>query len=127
MTTLDDVRSLCSKLPAVEASEGRFSFGVLVKGKSRGFVWTWAERVHPKKARVINEGVVAVRVPNLTAKEMLLASEPDFCFTEDHYNGYPAVLIRLSDITVDQLEPLLIEAWRTVAPKTLLLEFDAQK
>jgi hypothetical protein len=40
-------------------------------------------------------------------------------FTEPHYNGYPAVLIRLEAVTVSELRPLMTEAWRCQAPKEL--------
>ena len=38
-------------------------------------------------------------------------------FTEDHYNGYPAILVRLDVDDISVLEDLLIEAWKCVAPK----------
>lgn len=90
----------------------------------KGFCWSWAERVDPKKARVVNDDVLAVSVPNLEAKEVLLASDPVKFFTEPHYNGYPAVLVRLEAIPTEELEDLLLEAWRTKAPKALQQEFD---
>jgi hypothetical protein len=96
----------------------------MVKGKQKGFCWSWLERVHPKKARVPNERFLAVRVPNLSAKEIILGSDDQKFFTEDHYNGYPAVLVRLDEIAAGELEDYLIEAWRCVAPKDLLVEFD---
>lgn len=125
MVTHDDVRGICSRLPGAAEGDGRFSFEVPVKGKMRGFAWSWAERVDPKKARVINDRVLAVSVPNLEAKDLLIASDPEKFFTEPHYHGYPAVLVRLDAISPDELENLLIEAWRCKAPKTLLAEYDA--
>lgn len=124
MATQDDVRRICARLPgAIEGSE-RFGFGVLVKGKVKGFVWSWAERVHPKKAKVINDDVLAVSTPGLAAKDMILASDPAKFFTEPHYDGFPAVLVRLEAIPVEELEDLIIEAWRTKAPPHHLAEFD---
>ena len=124
MATHDDVRRICSRLPGAIEGSGRFAFEVEVKGKMKGFCWSWAERVEPKKARVVNDDVLAVSVPNLEAKEVLLASDPVKFFTEPHYNGYPAVLVRLEAIPAEELEDLLLEAWRTKAPKALQLEFD---
>lgn len=121
MATQDDVRRIASRLPgAIEGTGDRFAFGVMVKGKHKGFVWSWAERVDPKKARVPNDAVLAVRVPNLSAKEMLLASDPEKFFTEPHYNGYPAVLVRLEATKPEELEDLVVEAWKCKAPKELL-------
>lgn len=107
--------------------EEQFGLAVPVKGKPKGFVWAWRERVHPKKARVINPGVMAVVVPNLTAKEVILGSfDPSVVFTEPHYNNYPAVLVRLETIDVESLSELVIEAWRCKAPKALVDAYDAQ-
>ena len=103
---------------------GRLAFEVEVKGKMKGFLWTWAERVDPKKARVINEGVIAVSVPNLTTKEILLASAPEKFFTEPHYNGYPAVLVRLDAISAEELEAQILEAWRCKAPMAMQMGLD---
>jgi hypothetical protein len=71
---------------------------VLNKGKLKGFAWAWNERIEPKKPRVPNPEVLAVRVANQAEKEALLAADPEKFFTEPHYNGFPAVLVRLSSI-----------------------------
>jgi len=126
MTTHDDVRKICAKLPGAMEGEERFGFSVEVKGKAKGFLWTWAERVNPKKARVINDGVLAVIVPNLTAKEAILASDAEKFFTEDHYNGFPAVLVRLDAIEPHEIEDLIIEAWRSKAPAELRKQYDGE-
>jgi hypothetical protein len=36
-----------------------------------------------------------------------------------HYDGYPAVLVNLEEVTAAELEPLIREAWRCRAPKQL--------
>jgi hypothetical protein len=116
VATLEDVREIASALPgAIEGDGDRFGFSVMVKGKAKGFLWTWLERIDPKKPRVINNGVIAVVVPNALAKEMLLESDPAIFFTEDHYNGFLAVLVRLEAITKEDLVPLIEEAWRCKA------------
>lgn len=97
-----------------------------VKGKAKGFVWTWRERIDPKRARVLNDSVLAVSVPNLAAKEVLLASDQNVFFTEPHYNGYPAVLVRLERVALGELEDLILEAWRCKAPKSLQAELEAR-
>jgi hypothetical protein len=125
MTTHDDIRRICAKLPGALEGEGRFGFSVENKGKAKGFLWSWAERVHPKKARVPNDAVLAVMVPGLAAKEVILQSDPDKYFTEPHYDGYPAVLVRLEAIEPGELEELIIEAWRCKAPRELVDRYDA--
>lgn len=97
---------------------------MIIKGKPKGFCWSWAERVDPKKARVINDDVLAILVPSLTVKDLLLGSGHPALFTEPHYNGYPAVLVRLKAIGVDELEGLLVEAWTCKAPKDVVLKYD---
>ena len=41
-------------------------------------------------------------------------------FTEPHYNGFPAVLVRLKAVSVSQLRQLLVEAWSCQAPYELV-------
>jgi hypothetical protein len=120
MATQDDVRTIASSLPGTVEGEERFAFSVMIKGKPKGFLWTWAERIHPKKPKVINEGVIAIVVPNLQAKEMILTSNPAIYFTEDHYNGFSAVLVRLEAISVEELRPLIEEAWKCKAPTSVV-------
>lgn len=125
MATQDDVRRICAKLPGAIEGDERFGFGVDVKGKRKGFCWSWAERVDPKKAGVINDDVLAISTPNLAAKDMLMQSDPARYIVDPHYNGYPAVLVRLADFTSEELEDLLIEAWKSKAPKALVASFGA--
>ena len=127
MTTLDDIRAIAMRLPEVAEGQEHFGFSVPVKGKEKGFAWSWSERVHPKKPKVLNLGVLVVLVRNLTEKDMLIQSEPEKFFTEPHYNGYPAVHVRLSEISPSELEPLLIEAYRSRAPKKLLAAYEASE
>jgi len=124
MASQDDVRRIALSLPGAREGKGHFAFSVPDKGKDKGFAWVWRERVHPKKARVPQPEVLAVRVADQTQKEMLIAAAPDTYFTEPHYNGFPAVLVRLAAIGVDELEALLMDAWRCQAPRALREEID---
>ena len=119
MATQADVRRLALALPATEQPPGRFAFSVRNKRKLKAFVWVWMERVAPKKPRVPNHGVIAVRVASQAEKDRLLAADPQKFFTEPHYDGFPAVLVRLSAVTVRDLRPLLAAAWRCQAPADL--------
>jgi hypothetical protein len=120
MATQADVRRIALGFPGTVQEEGRFAFAIPVKGKLKGFAWVWLERIHPKKARVPKPKVLAVRVASLDDKEFILAMDQKKFFTEPHYNGYPAVLVRLAEIPVRELRPLLEQAWRCQAPKELL-------
>jgi hypothetical protein len=95
-------------------------FSVNDRGKAKGIVWVWMERVEPKQPRVPNPDVVAIRVAGETAKAALLAADPEKFFTEPHYSGFPAVLVRLRAVTRAELEELITEAWRCQAPPALV-------
>jgi hypothetical protein len=124
MATPADVRRIALSLPeTVEASE-RFAFSVMNKGKAKGFVWVWMERVAPKKPRVANPGVIAVRVPTVAQRDALIAADARRFFTEPHYEGFPAVLVRLDAVTVNDLAVLIPDAWRCMAPKALVAARD---
>jgi hypothetical protein len=119
MATQADVRRIALSLPETEEAPNHFAFSVRNKGKPKGFVWVWMERVAPKRPRAPQPSVIAVRVASLDDKEVLLALDPAKFFTEPHYNGFPAVLVRLPAVTARELKPLITEAWRCQAPKDL--------
>jgi hypothetical protein len=67
--------------------------------------------------------ILGVRVPDEGVKFALIADEPELYFTTPHFDGYPAVLVRLAAIDERGLRELIIEAWLTQAPKRLVQEF----
>lgn len=117
--TLHAVLLWALSLPETEEAGDRFGFSVRNKGKLKGFVWVWMERIDPKKARVPQPRVVAVRTASLDDRDFLLAMDQKKFFTEPHYKGFPAALVRLPAITVRELRPIITEAWRCQAPKGL--------
>jgi hypothetical protein len=120
MATQKDVRRIALSLPGAREDDNRFAFTVENKGKQKGFAWVWLERVAPKKPRVANPEVLAVRVRDEGEKAMLVAGDPERFFTEPHYNGFPAVLVRLRAVTPAQLRKLLVDAWRCQAPRQVI-------
>jgi hypothetical protein len=116
----DDARQIALSLPETlqRPNDSRFFVG------EKAFAWTWMERVDPKRARVPQPEVLVVRVADQLEKEALLAVDPDKFFTEPHYDGYAAVLVRLPAIDVDELADLLAAAWRVVAPRWLVAELE---
>ncbi|HEX6845252.1 MAG TPA: MmcQ/YjbR family DNA-binding protein [Actinomycetota bacterium] len=126
MATQEDVRRIALSLPETREEVDRFAFSVRNGAKHKGFAWVWLERESPKAPRVPNPGVLAVRVADATEKEMLLASNPSTFFTEPHYRAYPAVLVRLAAIEVDELDELVTDGWRCQAPRSLVAAFDAE-
>jgi hypothetical protein len=108
------VRRIAAALPgAADESEGE-SLVFSVGGK--GFAWRYMERVHPKKPRVPNPRVIAVRCP-MERKEFLIEAAPDIYFDDDHYRGYPAVLVRLDAVEEAEFAALMADACAWVASK----------
>jgi len=117
MATQADVRRIALALPGTVEAENDFAFALPIKGKLKGYAWSWKERVHPKKARVPNLGVLAVRTENVGQREQLISADPRKFFTEPHYEGFPAVLVRLDAVTVGDLKVLLAEAHRCMSSR----------
>ena len=122
MVDAETLRRLALALPHVEdaSSETGFTFRV---GGGKQFAWTYHERVEPKKPRRPRRDVIAVRC-DLETKEMLIAAAPERFFDDHHYRGYPAVLVRLAAIDIDELDALLRVAWRLGAPKRMVRQLD---
>jgi hypothetical protein len=121
-----DVRRIVLSLPETKEAGDQFGFSVLSRGGAhKGLLWIWNERVEEGEPRVPNPSVIAVRVANLQEKDALIAADPAKFFTESHYRNFPAVLIRLPEIDVDELEEVITDAWRHLAPRRLVKAFDA--
>lgn len=71
-------------------------------------------------------GVIMVGLADLGEKESLISAEPAKYFATEHYDGYPAVLVRLAEIDLDELTELVTESWRLAAPKRLRAAFDRE-
>jgi hypothetical protein len=111
MATFDTVRDILLPLPGVE------------EGTSYG---TPALKVRKQLlVRLRDEGDVLVVLVDLADRDMLLAEAPDVFFTTPHYEGYPAVLVRLPAIGDEELRRLLLGAYRYRAPARLVAELDA--
>jgi hypothetical protein len=106
----ETVREIALGFPEVEeAAEGRPTFRV------RGKLFAWM-------ARERDGGGLAVRVDH-DEKQLLIGSRPDVYFSSPHYDGYPAVQIRLELIDREALVERLEVAWLIQAPKRLAAEF----
>jgi hypothetical protein len=90
--------------------------------RDKGFVWERPLRRADREAlgdRAPTGPILGARVEHLGAKEAVLASDPDVFFTTPHFDGYPAILVRLDRIAAPELEELLVEAWLCRAPRRL--------
>jgi hypothetical protein len=77
------------------------------------------DAVDPETGEMLDD-VLVFRVPDAGVKELLLADERRVYFTTPHFDGYPAVLVRipsLSRLDRDELRDVVAEAWLTRAQK----------
>ncbi|HSH21892.1 MAG TPA: MmcQ/YjbR family DNA-binding protein [Candidatus Caenarcaniphilales bacterium] len=104
--TMDDVRRIALALPGATVDASGLAFRV--GGKL--FAWPWLERIDTRRARVPNTGVLAVRLADEMEKQLLIDMNPDVFFTEPHYDGYAAILVRLAAIDEPLLGQILTDA-----------------
>jgi hypothetical protein len=115
MADADDVRRLARALPhVVEIPSAGFDFRV----GGKGFVWSYPER-RPGRPRVIRTDIAVLFVGDEDEKQALLLGEPELFFTATGYEAAPLVLVRLTEVGVDRLGELVIDAWRMRAPAEL--------
>ncbi|ONI80448.1 hypothetical protein ALI22I_44875 [Saccharothrix sp. ALI-22-I] len=127
MATWDDVRRIAAALPEV-TEHASYDGRPVWRVKDKAFAWDRPLRQADLAAlgRTAPDGpVLAARVPDLGAKEALLADDPTVYFTTPHFDGFPAVLVRLDGVTTDDLQELLTEAWLCRAPKRLANQYEA--
>jgi len=76
------------------------------------------------------DDVLMFRVADLGVKELLLSDARGIYFTTPHWDGYPAVLMRIPDLERldrDELRDLVEESWLTRAQKRLAKEWLAKE
>ncbi len=116
MATWDDVRRLAMALP--ETTEDERTWRVRKK------LVAWERPLRAKDYEALGDSawageILGVRTADEGAKQALLADDPDVYFTTPHFDGYPAILVRLERIAEAELAELLGEAWLAQAPKRL--------
>jgi hypothetical protein len=120
VATWDDVRRIALELPETSEEVSRDLRHWRVKDK--GFVWERPLRRADLEAlgdAAPDGPILGARVEHLVAKEALLADDPSVFFTTPHFDGYPAVLVRLEPIGLEDLREVIVEAWLARAPKRL--------
>jgi hypothetical protein len=91
------------ELPGVEEAQWYGTPALKVGGK--GF------------ARLKEDGKsVVLMVETVDAQQFLIQALPEVYFITDHYRGYPAVLARLSRLSVKEARLRLRQAWVERAP-----------
>jgi hypothetical protein len=118
MADLDELALSLPQATKEISKDGRPSY--LVHGKM--FCFHRSRRpdaVDPETGERMDD-VLMFRVPDLDVKELILADDRGVYFTTPHFNGYPAVLMRipnLARIDREELEDMIVEAWLTRAQK----------
>ena len=128
---MKDLDKLALSLPEVtkEVSEdGRPSYNV--HGKM--FCFHRSRRpdaVDPETGERMDD-VLMFRVDGQEEKELVLADPRGIFFTTPHFNGYPAVLLRIPDLTkLDkaELRDTVVNAWLTRAQKRVAKKWLAEQ
>ena len=90
--------------------------------KDKGFVWERPLRRSDIEAlgdAAPDGPILGARVEHEGAKQALIADDPAVYFTTPHFDGYPAILVRLDRIGLEDLREVIVEAWLARAPKRL--------
>ena len=120
MASMSDLDALALAMPETtkEVSDGRPAYRVRGKlfclHRSRR-----PDAVDPQTGERLDD-VLMFRVADLGVKEILLADERGVFFTTPHFDGYPAVLVRIPDLARldrEELRDTIVEAWCSRAPK----------
>ena len=120
MATWDDVRRIALGLPEAEERLSRDTRQWRVKDK----LFVWERPLRRSDLEALGDAapdgpILGVRTEHLVAKEAILQSDPGVFFTTPHFDGYPAVLVQLERIGVEDLREVIVEAWLARAPKRL--------
>ncbi len=128
MATWDDVRAIALALPETEerTSRGQFEW----RTHNKGIAWERPLRAADREAlgdAAPDGPILGAHVPDEGVKFALCAEQPEVYFTTPHFNGYPAVLVRLERISRDDLAELITESWLSRAPKRVARQFLAER
>jgi hypothetical protein len=121
VANLRDLDELALALPEAtkEVSEdGRPSY--LVHGKRFCFHRRPRRDAVDERTGELLDDVLVFRVESLEVKQLVLADEGGPFFTTPHWNGYPAVLLRIPDLARldrSELRDVVVDAWLTRAQK----------
>lgn len=128
MAGWEDVRRLALAMPEAREEIRRGLMFWVVRDK----LFVWERPLRQSDLKALGEDapdgpILGARVEHLVAKDALIADDPGVYFTTPHFDGYPAVLVRLENIGLDELEELTVEAWLARAPKRLAEAYAAER
>jgi hypothetical protein len=124
VATWDDVRRIALSLPETSERTSRDRAQWVVKDK----LFVWERPLRQSDLKALGAGapdgpILGARVEHEIAKQALIADDPNVFFTTPHFDGYPAILVQLERIGVEELEEVVVEAWLTRAPKRLAQQY----
>ena len=124
MATWDDVASIVGELQLTnEPSPHEWRVGKKLIAWERPLRKSDREALAARGIEPPEGDILGAWVADEGVKFALIADEPDVYFTTPHFDGYPAVLLKLAEIDEVGLRELIVEAWLTQAPKRLVQEF----
>lgn len=109
--TFEHVRSIALTFPGVEDGTSYGTPALKVRGKLL--------------ARVHQSIDCLVLRADFLDRQILMQAAPSTFFITDHYRDYPWVLVRFSTVEARELPSLMERAWRLVASKALVKNYDA--
>jgi hypothetical protein len=117
MATWATLRSIARALPELEEQSPR-------DWRVRNKMVVWERPLRPADLDALGDAapagaIIGVRVSDEGVKHALIADNPGVYFTTPHFDGYAAVLVRLSAISRPELEEIITEAWLDRAPRRL--------
>jgi|HubBroStandDraft_6_1064221.scaffolds.fasta_scaffold00012_99 hypothetical protein len=125
MATWRDVRRIALALPGATEEQSSSGNAAWIVNKK---LFTWERPLRRSDLEALGKNaptgaILGVRTADLEMKEVVLASNPSVFFTTPHFDGYPAVLIRLAKISTKELKDVILEAWLARAPKRVVTAF----
>jgi hypothetical protein len=109
--TFEAVRRAAKFLPGIEDSTSYGTPALKVKGRLL--------------ARLHQSGECFVLRSTFADREKLMRSDPAIFYITDHYQDYPWVLVRFLTVDPEALPKVIEDAWRLVAPKSLIKKLNA--
>jgi hypothetical protein len=124
MASWDDVRRIALGLPEVGERESRG----LLQWRVREKLFVWERPLRKGDLVALGDAaapgsILGARVDDEGEKAAWLAESSGLYFTIPHFDGYPAILVRLDEIDLAALERVIVEAWLARAPARVAAEF----
>jgi hypothetical protein len=119
-----DVRRLAMAMPEAEEVTSR----ELLQWRVAKKLFVWERPLRRSDLEALGKDapagpILGARIEDEVAKHALIGSDPAVFFTTPHFDGYPAILVKLDAVGLDVLEEVIVEAWLLRAPKRLAASY----